>query len=79
MDQNALKIGLTGGIGCGKSTVADRFAALGAAVIDTDHIAHHLTRPPSAAKRPVSMYAESRVRSTGTPLRNAARRLLPIA
>jgi dephospho-CoA kinase len=49
MNQNALKIGLTGGIGCGKSTVADRFAALGAAVIDTDHIAHHLTMPYGAA------------------------------
>ena len=49
MEQSALKIGLTGGIGCGKSTVADRFAALGAAVIDTDHIAHHLTMAHGAA------------------------------
>jgi len=38
-------IGLTGGIGCGKSTVADLFAARGAAVIDTDQIAHQLTVP----------------------------------
>jgi dephospho-CoA kinase len=36
-------VGLTGGIGCGKTTVADRFAALGAAIIDTDQIAHRLT------------------------------------
>jgi dephospho-CoA kinase len=36
-------VGLTGGIGCGKSTVADRFARLGAEVIDTDVIAHELT------------------------------------
>lgn len=36
-------IGLTGGIGCGKSSVADVFAELGAAVIDTDRIAHQLT------------------------------------
>jgi len=36
-------VGLTGGIGCGKSSVAKIFAALGAAVIDTDEIAHHLT------------------------------------
>lgn len=38
-----LVIGLTGGIGCGKSSVASIFAALGAAVIDTDEIAHRLT------------------------------------
>lgn len=36
-------IGLTGGIGSGKSTVADLFAARGASVIDTDRIAHQLT------------------------------------
>ncbi|RJG05072.1 dephospho-CoA kinase [Noviherbaspirillum cavernae] len=42
-------IGLTGGIGSGKSTVADLFAARGAAVIDTDLIAHQLTAPGGAA------------------------------
>lgn len=42
-------IGLTGGIGCGKSTVADMLAALGAAVIDTDLISHELTAPGGAA------------------------------
>ncbi|WP_332848404.1 dephospho-CoA kinase [Massilia sp. S19_KUP03_FR1] len=42
-------VGLTGGIGCGKSTVADLFAARGAALIDTDVIAHQLTAPGGAA------------------------------
>ena len=42
-------VGLTGGIGCGKTTVADLFAARGAAVIDTDRIAHALTAPHGAA------------------------------
>jgi len=42
-------IGLTGGIGCGKSTVADMLAALGAEVIDTDRISHELTAPGGAA------------------------------
>lgn len=40
-----LKVGLTGGIGSGKSTVAARFAALGAGVIDTDLLARELTEP----------------------------------
>ena len=39
-----LCVGLTGGIGCGKSTVAALFAEHGAGIIDTDAIAHHLTQ-----------------------------------
>lgn len=42
-------VGLTGGIGSGKSTVADMLAARGAAVIDTDQIAHALTAPGGLA------------------------------
>ena len=42
-------VGLTGGIGCGKSTVADAFGALGATIVDTDAIAHALTGPHGAA------------------------------
>lgn len=42
-------VGLTGGIGSGKTLVADMFAALGAAVIDTDQIAHQLSAPQGAA------------------------------
>lgn len=40
-----LVIGLTGGIGSGKSRVADLFREFGATVIDTDEIAHQLTAP----------------------------------
>ena len=36
-------VGLTGGIGSGKSTVADLFVERGAALVDTDAIAHELT------------------------------------
>jgi dephospho-CoA kinase len=42
-------VGLTGGIGSGKTTVANLFAAHGASVIDTDLIAHQLTAPGGAA------------------------------
>ena len=43
------RVGLTGGIGSGKSTIAALFAELGVAVIDTDAISHQLTRSGGAA------------------------------
>lgn len=46
-------IGLTGGIGSGKSTVADRLVAHGAALVDTDAIAHALTGPGGDAIEPI--------------------------
>ena len=45
----ALRIGLTGGIGSGKSTVSRMLAARGASIVDTDAIAHRLTLPGGAA------------------------------
>jgi len=42
-------VGLTGGIGSGKSAAAAEFARLGAAVVDTDAIAHELTGKGGAA------------------------------
>jgi dephospho-CoA kinase len=48
-----LIIGLTGGIGSGKSTVADALVARGAALVDTDQIAHALTAPGGAAIEPI--------------------------
>ncbi|MES2353540.1 MAG: dephospho-CoA kinase [Pseudomonadota bacterium] len=58
-------IGLTGGIGSGKSTAANLFGELGAAVIDTDVIAHELTQPHGAAMAEIStafgkVYVDSR-------------------
>lgn len=40
-----LRVGLTGGVACGKSTVAKMFADLGAEIVDADTIAHELYRP----------------------------------
>ena len=44
-----LRLGLTGGIGSGKSTVAQMFAARGAAVIDSDAIARSVTAANGSA------------------------------
>ena len=46
---NKFIVGVTGGIGSGKSTVAALFAALGAGVVDTDAISRQLTGPGGAA------------------------------
>ena len=40
-------IGLTGGIACGKSTVAEAFAARGVPIVDTDLISREVVTPPS--------------------------------
>ena len=42
-------VGLTGGIGSGKSRAADVFGELGAEVVDTDAISHELTGPGGGA------------------------------
>lgn len=47
--QRPLRIGLTGGIGSGKSVAAAHLVALGAQLIDTDAIARSLTLPGGAA------------------------------
>lgn len=49
MPVSGFVVGLTGGIGSGKSTVADLFVAAGAGLVDTDAIAHELTAPDGAA------------------------------
>ncbi|HRO57840.1 MAG TPA: dephospho-CoA kinase [Burkholderiaceae bacterium] len=49
MQSRRFLVGLTGGIGSGKSTVADLFAAHGANIVDTDAVAHALTAAGGAA------------------------------
>ena len=49
MNTKAFTVGLTGGIGSGKTTVANMFADLGAYLVDTDLIAHALTKENGAA------------------------------
>lgn len=45
----SLCVGLTGGIGCGKTTVSKLFAEQGVGIIDTDIIAHQVTQPHGIA------------------------------
>ena len=69
-------IGLTGGIGSGKSAAADRFAALGASVVDTDLIAHALTTAGGAAMPAIrSAFGERVVTPEGALDRKAMRDL----
>lgn len=48
-----LKVGLTGGVACGKSTVGQLFAARGAYVVKADDIAHQLMRPGQPVYREI--------------------------
>ena len=52
--QRAYRLGLTGGIGSGKSTVAQILAGAGAAVMDADAIARSITAPHGAAISPIA-------------------------
>jgi dephospho-CoA kinase len=68
-------VGLTGGIGSGKSTVADLFAELGVPVIDTDVIARELTAPGNATLEMIrAAFGESVMQADGTLDRAALRR-----
>lgn len=71
-----LLVGLTGGIGSGKSTAADRFAALGAAVVDTDEISRTLTGPAGAAMEAVRAAFGARYVAADGSLDRAAMRAL---
>jgi dephospho-CoA kinase len=68
-------VGLTGGIGSGKSTVADLFVARGAALVDTDALAHELTAPGGAAMPALeARFGQAIVRADGGLDRAAMRR-----
>lgn len=53
-------VALTGGIGSGKSTVADAFAQLGVKVIDADVIARQVVEPGTPAPVPLSATLDHR-------------------
>ena len=67
-------VGLTGGIGSGKSAAADEFARRGATVVDTDAIARELTEPGGAALPHIkSLFGDAFVGAGGAMDRDAMR------
>ena len=74
LDSRLFSIGLTGGIGCGKSLVADLFQARGASVIDTDHIAHALTTADGLAMPAIrAEFGQAFIAADGSLNRSAMR------
>jgi dephospho-CoA kinase len=70
--RRALTVGLTGGIGSGKSTVAAMLGAKGASLIDADAIAREVVAPDGPAYAPVAeRFGESVLAADGTIDRKA--------
>lgn len=72
-----LVVGLTGGIGSGKTTVANMFAALGTPIIDADLVAREVTQPGSPALDTINAHFEQNVlKPDGSLDRAALRRII---
>lgn len=77
MDSRPYLIGLTGGIGSGKSTIANAFVALGAGLVDTDAQAHALTAPNGPAIDPIrAVFGDEVIAADGSLDRAAMRRIV---
>jgi dephospho-CoA kinase len=59
--RGAYRVGLTGGIACGKSTVANLFAALGVAIVDTDLLAREVVTSGSPLLREITAHFGTQV------------------
>lgn len=74
-----LCVGLTGGIGSGKTSVSRLFAELGAGVVDTDEISHELTAPDGAAMAAIRLAFGDELVTADGALNRAAMRVLIFA
>ena len=75
--QPPFRVALTGGIASGKSTVADMFAELGIAIIDTDRIAREVVEPGQPALEEIrDRFGDEVIEATGKLDRRALRRLI---
>jgi dephospho-CoA kinase len=71
------KVGLTGGIGCGKSTVSDLFLSLGVPIIDADDIAHQLVKPGQPALLEIiELFSNKLLNADGTLNRTLLREIV---
>lgn len=68
-------VGLTGGIGSGKSTVAKLFASLGASIINADQLAREVVKPGSPALAEIAQhFGEDAIATNGTLDRSVLRK-----
>lgn len=73
-NEHVFRVGLTGGIACGKSFVADQFARLGVPVIDTDEIARQVVAPGEPGLKAILAEFGPGVLTTGGELDRTALR-----
>lgn len=72
-----LRVGLTGGIGSGKTTVKNFFDELGAPTIDADEISHRITKPGQAAfDEVIALFGKESLDETGNLDRKRLRALI---
>lgn len=77
MSHQPIRLGLTGGIGSGKSTVARMFASLGAAVIDADAVSRSLTAPHGEAIEAIRLeFGDTMISADGSLDRHRMRELI---
>lgn len=77
MSKRVFTLGITGGIGSGKTSVSNFFSEFGASIIDTDVIAHDLCKPNGIAISSIrSQFGESFIQDDGAMNRSKMRELI---
>jgi dephospho-CoA kinase len=77
MSKRGFTLGITGGIGSGKTSVSNFFAEFGASIIDTDVIAHELCKPNGMAMPLIKLnFGEDFIQADGAMNRSKMRELI---